>query len=80
MQFLAALIGEYLIGQSDDAVPRTLFGWTGVGLLAALIGQIAYLIHTCFALSVPAFLWGSILANVAALLVLRCATRWRDPL
>src|SRR5258707_957510 len=73
MEFLAMLIAEHLLGQSDDDLPRTLLGWTRVGLLAGLIAQVAYLIHTCIALSVPTFLWISILANIVALVVLRRA-------
>jgi hypothetical protein len=45
MEFLAMLIAEHLFSRSDDIVPRTLIGWTRVGLLAGLIAQIAYLIH-----------------------------------
>ena len=77
MEFLAALIAEHLIGQSADVAPRTLLGWTRIGLLAGLIAQIAYLI--LHASSVPTFLWVSILANIAALIVVRRATRWRYP-
>jgi hypothetical protein len=80
MEFLGALIAEHLLGQSDDVVPRTLLGWTRVGLLAGLITQIVYLIHTCIALSVPTFLWISILANIVALVVVRRALRWRYPI
>jgi hypothetical protein len=80
MEFLGMLIAEHLLGQSDDVVPRTLLGWTGVGLLAGLIAQIVYLIHTCIALSVPTFLWISILANIVALVVVRRALRWRYPI
>jgi hypothetical protein len=80
MEVLSALIAQYLIGQSDDVVPRTLLGWTRVGLLAGLIAQFAYLIYTCFALSVPAFLWVSIPASIAALVLVRRATRWQYPL
>jgi len=79
IEFLAALIAEHLIGQSDDVIPRTLLGWARVGLLAGLIAQIAYLIYACFALSVPTFLWVSILATIVALVVVRRATRWRYP-
>jgi hypothetical protein len=82
MQFISELIAGYLVGlvgQSDDAVPRTLLGWLKVGLLAGLIGQIAYLIYICFAWPVPTLLWGSILASIAALFVLRRTMRWRYP-
>jgi hypothetical protein len=80
MEFLAMLIAEHLFGRSDDIVPRTLIGWTRVGLLAGLIAQIVYLIHICIALSVPTFLWFSILANIVALVVVRHALRWRYPM
>ena len=80
MEFLAMLIAEHLLGQSDDFVPRTRLGWTRVGLIACLIAQIVYLIHTCIALSVPTFLWFSILANIVALAVVRRALRWRYPI
>jgi len=80
MEFLGMLIGEYLIGRSDDFVPRTLLGWTRVGLLAGLIAQIAYLIYSFAALPVPTFLWISLLANIAALVVVRRALRWRYPI
>ena len=80
MEFLATLITEHLFGRSDDIVPRTLIGWTRVGLLAGLIAQIVYLIHICIALSVPTFLWFSILANIMALVVVRHALRWRYPM
>jgi len=79
MKFLAGLIAGHLIGQSDDVVPRTILGWTRAALLAGLIAQTAYLIHTCLALSVPTFLWTSIVANIAALVVVRRAARWRYP-
>jgi hypothetical protein len=49
MEFLGGLIAEYLLGQSDDVMPRTPLGWTKVGLLAGLIAQIIYLIHTSIA-------------------------------
>jgi hypothetical protein len=80
MEFLAMLIAEHLFGRSDDIVPRTLIGWTRVGLFAGLIAQIAYLIHICIVLSVPTFLWLSILANIMALVVVRHALRWRYPM
>jgi hypothetical protein len=80
MEFLGMLIAKHLLGQSDDVVPRTLLGWTRVALLAGLIAQIAYLIHTCIALSVPTFLWISILANIVALVVVRRALRWWYPI
>ena len=80
MEFMAMLVVEYLFGQFDDLVPRTLLGWTRAGLLAGLIVQIVYLIHTCIALSVPTFLWFSILANIVALVVVRRALRWRYPI
>lgn len=79
MEFLGALIAEHLFDQSDDVVPRTRLGWTRVGLLAGLITQIIYLIHTCIALSFPTFLWFSILANIVALAVVRRALKWRYP-
>jgi hypothetical protein len=79
MESLSAWIAAYLIGESDDWVPRTLLGWTRVGLLAGLIGQVIYLIHTCIALSVPSILWFSLSANVLALVVVRRALRWRYP-
>jgi hypothetical protein len=80
MQFLAALIAEHLIGRSDDVVPRTLLGWTRAGLLTGLIMQTAYLIHESLAWSVPTLLWVGILANVAALVVVRHVARWRYPI
>jgi hypothetical protein len=80
MDLLAMWIAGHLLGQSDDFVPRTLLGWTRVGLLAGLIAQIAYLINRCIALSVPTFLWISILANIVALVVVRRALRWRYPI
>jgi len=79
MEFLTALIAQHLVGQSDDLIPRTLLGWTKVGLLAALIAQIAYLIHACLTGSAPTFMWLSLLANIVALIVLRRALRWRYP-
>jgi hypothetical protein len=79
MESLSAWIAAYLIGESDDWVPRTLLGWTRAGLLAGLIGQAIYLIHTCIALSVPTILWLSLAANVLALVVVRRALRWRYP-
>jgi hypothetical protein len=82
MEFLGEWIIDYLVGrvgQSDDYMPRTWLGWTRVGLLAGLIGQIIYLIKTAIALSVPTFLWFSILANVVALIVVVRALRWRYP-
>jgi hypothetical protein len=75
MEFLSALIAEYMIGRSDDVVRRTLLGWTRVGLLVGLIAQFAYLIHTCIAWSAPTFLWFSILANIGALVVVRRALK-----
>jgi hypothetical protein len=80
MEFLAMLIAEHLFGRSDDIVPRTLIGWTRVGLVAGLIAQVAYLIHVSIAWSVPTFLWFSILANIVALVVVRHALRWRYPM
>jgi len=80
MEFLSGWIASRLLEKSDDVVPRTLLGWTRVGLLAGLIAQIIYLIHTCIALSVPTFLWISILANIVALVVVRRALRWRYPI
>jgi CDP-diglyceride synthetase len=80
MEFLVAWIAGSLIGRSDDLVPRTRLGWTRVGLLAGLIGQIVYLIYTCMSLSVPTILWFCILANVVALIVVRRALRWRYPI
>ena len=79
MEFLGALIGGYLLDQSDDVVPRTPLGWTRVGLLAGLIAQIIYLIHASIALSVPTLLWFTLLANIVALVVVRRALRWRYP-
>jgi hypothetical protein len=79
MEFLGALIGGYLLDQSDGVVPRTPLGWTRVGLLAGLIAQIIYLIHTCIALSVPTLLWFTLLADVLALVVVRRALKWRYP-
>ena len=80
MEALAIWIAEHLFGRSDDIVPRTLLGWTRVGLLAALIAQVVYLLHICIASSVPTFLWFSILANIVALVVVRRALRWRYPI
>ncbi|MBR0685712.1 hypothetical protein JQ594_07275 [Bradyrhizobium manausense] len=79
MEFLTAWLADYLIGESDDWVPRTLLGWIRVGLLACLIGQLIYLIHACIALSVPLILWFSVLANVLALVIVRRLLRWRYP-
>jgi hypothetical protein len=79
MESLSAWIAAYLIGESDDWVPRTLLGWTRVGLLAGLIGQTVYLIHACIVSSVPTILWLSLPATVLALLVVRHALRWRYP-
>ena len=73
MEFLGALIGGYLLDRSDDVVPRTALGWTRVGLLAGLIAQIIYLIHTCIALSVPTLLWFTLLINIVALVAVRRA-------
>jgi hypothetical protein len=78
-EFLSEWIAAHLIGQSDDAVPRTLLGWTSVGLLAGLIAQVAYVIDVCFTASFPTFLWFSILASVVAFVVVRRALRWRYP-
>jgi hypothetical protein len=80
MEFLAAWIAGYALDNSDDVVPRTLLGWTRVGLLAGLIGQTAYLIHTVIAWSVPTLLWFGILANIVALAVVRRALRYRYPI
>lgn len=80
MEFLGLRIADLLIDRSDDIVPRTLLGWTRVGLLAVLIAQIAYLIHTSIAWSVPTFVWISILANIVALVVVRRVLRWRYPI
>ncbi|TYL90616.1 hypothetical protein FXB40_31445 [Bradyrhizobium rifense] len=79
MELLSAWIAAYLIGESDDWIPRTLLGWTRVALLAGLIGQVIYLIHTCIALSVPTILWFGLAANVLALIVVGRALRWRYP-
>ncbi|WBL77277.1 hypothetical protein I3J27_30300 [Bradyrhizobium xenonodulans] len=79
MESFSAWIAAYLIGESDDWVPRTLLGWIRVGLLASLIGQVIYLIHACIALTVPTFLWISLPANVLALIVVRRILRWRYP-
>ncbi|CCD84746.1 conserved protein of unknown function [Bradyrhizobium sp. ORS 285] len=79
MEFLGAWIASHLIAESDDWIPRTLLGWIRVALLAGLIGQLIFLIHACIALSVPAILWLSLLANVLALIVVRRALRWRYP-
>ena len=73
MEFLGALIGGYLLDRSDDVVPWTPLGWTRVGLLAGLIAQIIYLIHTCIALSVPTLLWFTLLINIVALVAVRRA-------
>jgi hypothetical protein len=80
MGFLGLWLAEVFIDRSEDIVPRTVLGWTRVGLLAALIAQIAYLIHSCMAWSVPTFLWISIVANIVALVVVRRALRWRYPI
>jgi hypothetical protein len=72
-------IADLLIGRSSDYIPRTLLGWTSVGLLASLIAQIAYVIHVCFTSSVPTPLWFSTLANIVALAIVRRALRWRYP-
>jgi hypothetical protein len=80
MELLATWIADLLIGRSSDYAPRTLLGWTSVGLLAGLIAQIVYVIYICFASSVPAFLSFSILANTVALVVVRRALRWRYPI
>jgi membrane protein YdbS with pleckstrin-like domain len=80
MDFLGLWLAEVFIDRSDDVVPRTLLGWTRVGLLAVLIAQIAYLIHACMAWPVPTFLWISIIANIVALVVVRRALRWRYPI
>ena len=80
MEFVATWIADLLIGRSSDYAPRTLLGWISLGLLAGLIAQIAYVIHICFASSVPTFLWFSILANTVALVLVRCALRWRYPI
>jgi hypothetical protein len=80
MEFLATWIADLLIGRSSDYAPRTLLGWTSVGLLAGLIAQIAYVIYICFASWVPTFLWFSILANTVAIVVVRRALRWRYPI
>jgi hypothetical protein len=80
MESLEIWIAELLIGRSSDYAPRTLLGWTSVGLVAALIAQIAYAIHICFASSLPTFLWFSILGNTAAWVVVRRALRWRYPI
>lgn len=79
MEFLGELIAEYLFYECDDLIPRTLLGWTRVGLLAVLIAQIIYAIHTCIASSVPTFLWFGIPANIVALMVVRRVLRWRYP-
>jgi H+/Cl- antiporter ClcA len=79
MESLSAWIASYLIGESDDWMPRTLLGWCRVGLLAGLIGQVIYLIHACILLSVPTVLWVSLPANVVALIVVRRILRWRYP-
>jgi len=82
--FLGFLFGlwlsEVIFDRSDDVVPRTLLGWIRVGLLALLIAQIVYLIHTCIAWAVPTFLWITILANIVALVVVRRVLRWRYPI
>ncbi|QOG21229.1 MULTISPECIES: hypothetical protein [Bradyrhizobium] len=79
MEFLSGWFSEYLIGESDDWMPRTWLGWIRVGLLAGLIGQLIYLIHACIALSVPMMLWFGLPANVLALVVVRRVLRWRYP-
>jgi hypothetical protein len=79
MEFLAGWIASSLLEKSDDVVPRTLLGWTRVGLLAGLIAQITYLIYIWIGSSVPTFLWFSILTNTVALVVVRRALRWRYP-
>ena len=79
MELLWTLIAEHLLGRSDDIAPKTLLGWTGVGLLAGIIVQVAYLIHACIASSVPTLLWIGIIANVVAFVVVRRALRWRYP-
>ncbi|WKA29721.1 hypothetical protein [Bradyrhizobium roseum] len=78
-QFITTWIAEDLLGQSNDPFPRTLLGWTKVGLLAGLFVQIAYLIHSSIASSAPNFLWVCILANIAVLVVVRRALRSRYP-
>lgn len=80
MEALALWIADILLGNSSDYAPRTPLGWTSVGLLAGLIAQIVYLIHSWAASSVPTFLWFSILANFVALAVVRRALRWRYPI
>ena len=80
MESLAIWISEHLLGRSDDIVPRTLIGWTRLGLLVGLIAQIIYLIHALIASSVPTFLWFCILANVVALGVVRRVLRWQYPI
>jgi len=79
MEFLGTWIASYLIGESDDWMPRTLLGWIRVALLAGLTGQLIYLIHASIALSVPTIFWFSLPANVLALVVVRRALRWRYP-
>jgi hypothetical protein len=83
MEFLLESISEWiaahLVGESDDWIPRTLLGWTRVGLLAGTIGQVIYLIRTCIASSVPTILWFGLPANVLALSVVRRAQKWRYP-
>lgn len=79
MEILAMWIADLLIGRSSDYVPRTLLGWTSLGLLAGLIAQIVYAIHICFTSPVPPPLWFSMLANIVALAIVRRALRWRYP-
>jgi hypothetical protein len=80
MKFLAEWIAGNVVVNLDDFLPRTLLGWTRVGLLAGLIAQTAYLINRCMMLSVPTFLWISILATIVALVFVRRALRWRYPI
>ena len=80
MEFFGLWIADLLIDRSDYIVPRTLLGWTRVGLLAVLIAQIAHLIHTCIAWAVPTLLWISIVANIVTLVAVRRVLRWRYPI
>lgn len=53
--------------------------WLSNALVAVLLGLVLYMAHIHKQSPVPAFLWFAALAIIVALLFLRRALRWRDP-
>jgi hypothetical protein len=53
--------------------------WTSNALVLLLIGLVLYIGHIHHQSPIPAFLWFTVFAVIAALLFLRRALKWRYP-